>query len=128
MNIIELQGTVSSGEGNGGKYLALPWVKEQIEAKLGFIPYLGTLNLTLNKKGISRKRMLEKTKADTICPQKGYCIGLLFAVVVESIHCAVVVPKTPGYPDNLLEIMSEVNLRERLGLEDGDVVTVSFET
>lgn len=31
----------------------------------------------------------------------------------------------PGYPSDLVELVSEVHLRTALGLRDGDLVTVS---
>ena len=52
-------GTVFSGEGNGKKFVDLPWVKQQIEEKLGFSPYLGTLNLRLTEKDAEKRSLLE---------------------------------------------------------------------
>ena len=53
---IVFKGSVFSGNGEGRKFIELPWVKRQIQEKLGFTPYLGTLNIRLN----TRKRSGEK--------------------------------------------------------------------
>jgi riboflavin kinase, archaea type len=125
MNNITFHGKVITGEGNGKKYLALPWVKQQIEEKLGYTPFLGTLNLKLNKESAARKKFLEKARATTICPAQGYCIGTLYEATVGNVSCTVVAPKVEGYKKDLLEVIAPVNLRDALKLKDGDAVTVS---
>ena len=127
MDNLTFVGAVISGEGNGKKYLALPWVKQQIEQKLGFLPYLGTLNLRLTKESVVNKKILELTETLVICPAEGYCVGLLFRASIQSIMCAVVIPQIEDYPENVLEIIASVNLRETLNLKDGEDVTVSVQ-
>ncbi|MEM3712744.1 MAG: DUF120 domain-containing protein [Thermoproteota archaeon] len=38
---------------------------------------------------------------------------------------AVVIPRVPSYPKDMLEIIAPVNLRETLGLKDGDEIEVT---
>jgi riboflavin kinase len=118
-------GTVFSGSGNGKKFVCLPWVKRQIEEKLGFSPYPGTLNLHLNKENTKKKILLENANGIMIEPQVGYCPGVLFKACVESLECVVVAPKVHKYPSDVLEIISPVCLREHLKLTDYSFVTVS---
>ena len=125
MNSITLEGTVITGEGNGKKYMGLPWVKQQVKEKLGYTPYLGTLNLKLTKENVAHRKLLFKAKSTIICPVEGYCVGLLFKAVISGLECAVVVPQVKGYPENVLEVIAPVNLRNALKLKDGDAVTVS---
>jgi riboflavin kinase len=128
MGNVTFEGKVVSGQGSGRKYLALPWVKSQIEEKLGYTPYLGTLNLKLTAQSVTRKEQLVKAKAMEIRPAEGYCMGLVFKASVSAIECAVVAPKVEGYPANLLEIIAPIDLRRQLHLKDGDAlkVTVAF--
>ncbi len=125
MDHLIFEGKVFSGEGNGKKYLALPWVRKQIEEKLGFTPYLGTLNLKLSKKDAIKRKLLKKTQADSIYPTEGYCIGLLYKAQINNNDAAVVIPQIKYYPENVLEIISPYSLREKLKLKDGDEVSVS---
>jgi riboflavin kinase len=118
-------GTVFSGSGSGKKFVCLPWVKRQIKEDFNFSPYLGTLNLHLNKENTKKKILLEKGTGIMIEPQSGYCPGVLFKACIGSLECAVVVPKVPNYPSDVLEIISPVYLREQLKLTDGSFVTVS---
>ena len=121
---IVLKGKVVSGNKKGKLFVGLPWVKKQINEKLGFNPYLGTLNLHLpNKTSLNR---LHDAEGIIIVPEKGYSDGKCFkALVNEQVEGAVVLPDVPDYPPNLLEILAPVNLRETLGLKDGMEVKVT---
>ena len=118
-------GTVFSGEGRGKKFVALPWFKRQVEEKLGFSPYLGTLNLRLFEENVEKRRLLETTGSLTVKPQTGYYSGLLFKATIDALACAVVIPIMPNYPNDILEVIAPVYLRTQLKLVDGSVVAVS---
>ncbi len=122
---IKFAGVVTSGEGCGKKFVALPWVQRQIKAQLGFLPYLGTLNLILAEESAQQKKLFDSAKAMVIAPAEGFCAGLLFKATILSVECAVVLPQIKDYPENKLEIIAPVNLREKLKIKDGDVVNVS---
>ena len=126
MKRTELSGTVFSGGGEGKKFLELPWAKRQIEEKLGFAPYPGTLNVKLTEESMKRRKLLGKAHSIKVCPAEGYCNGLLIKAFIGTLECAVVVPEVEGYPKDVLEIIAAVNLREALQLKDGTEVTVTF--
>ncbi len=121
---IIFKGRVFSGKGEGKKFVDLPWVKRQIEEKIGFSPYSGTLNLHLNEPSLKKKISLETTDGKVIEPQAGYCSGVMFKACIGTLDCAVVVPKVPSYPSDVLEVIAPVCLREKFGLLDGSLVTV----
>ncbi len=116
-----LKGIIITGNSRGKHFINLPWVKEQIKTKLGFVPYIGTLNLKLlNEKKICQLRRAEGIKIE---PEKGYYKGKCFkALVMNKVEGAVVLPDVPGYPSDLLEILAPINLRKTLELVDGDII------
>jgi len=118
-------GTVFSGEGRGKKFVELPWFKLQVEKKLGFSPYLGTLNLRLLEKEVEKRGLLETAGCLTVEPQTGYYSGLLFRATIDRLECAVVIPIMPNYPNDVLEVISPIYLRDSLKLADGSLVIVS---
>ena len=118
-------GTVFSGTGQGKKFIDLPWVKRQIEQKLGFAPYPGTLNLRLTKESIENKKLLEDAEGFVVEPQAGYCRGVMFRAQIDSVQSAIIIPKVPNYPNSVLEVIAPVYLREHLNLTDGSQVTVT---
>lgn len=125
MKKIKLSGKVFPGRGEGEKFLELPWVKGQIKEKLGFIPYLGTLNVRLSGESAKRRKLLEKATAMQVCPAERFCSGKIFKASIGVLECAIVIPEVTGYPADVLEIIAPSNLREKLQLADGDPITVT---
>lgn len=127
MKSVTLQGKVFTGEGGGTKFLSLPWVQKQIKEKLGFKPFLGTLNLRLTQESIEAKKALTETeKAITIVPIEGFCCGLCYkARIMNKIDGAIIIPQVPDYPEDLLEVIASVSLRKTLKLREGDEVQLS---
>lgn len=127
MKKLRIKGRVFSGKGKGAKFTRLPWVEGQIREKLGFTPYPGTLNLKLTEKDVENRASLEEVEAQDILPTSGFNRGRLFrAYLRDDVKCAVVIPQIPGYPDDVVEIISQTNLREKLKLEDGQSVEVDI--
>jgi riboflavin kinase, archaea type len=121
------QGKVYTGTGQGKKFVSLPWVKQQIEEKLGFSPYAGTLNIHLTTESAKRRLVLETAEGIEITPEAGFYAGELFLAKIGSVCGAVVVPKVLKYPGNVLEIIAPVCLRQRLKLTDGNTVSVTVD-
>ena len=126
MREIVLKGTVFSGTGEGRKFIDLSWVKQQIQEKLGFTPYSGTLNIRLTKESVKQKKLLENAKQLEVYPAKGYCTGKLIKAQIDSLQCAIIIPQVPNYPSDVLEVIAPWYLRERLKIIDGSEVTVTF--
>lgn len=122
---IKLSGKVFSGRGEGKEFFELPWVKRQLEEKLGFAPYHGTLNIRLSEESVKRRKLLENAHPIKVCPFDGYCNGILIKAATGNLECAIVVPEVAGYPKDVLEIVAPVNLRDALQLEDGSEIAVT---
>ena len=121
-----LVGTVFSGKGEGKKFIALPWVRRQIQEKLGFIPYPGTLNIRLNSESTEEKKQLEKASGLSIYPEKGYCTGLLIKAAIKGLECAIILPQVLSYPKDVLEVIAKECLREKLRIKDDSEVGVTL--
>ena len=122
---ITFKGTVFSSNSEGRNFISLPWVKRQIQEKLGFTPYSGTLNIRLTKESVRQKKLLKKAEKFEVCPEKGYCTGTLIEAHMEGLKCGIVLPQVPNYPKDVLEVISAWNLRERFKIEDGSEVCVT---
>ena len=71
--------------------------------------------------------MLDDAGGLELTPPEGCCRGLLFkARLHATVECAVVIPKVQNYPNDVLEIIAPVNLRNRLDLSDGDTVELEI--
>ena len=125
MKTLRIKGIVFSGKGEAAKFIELPWVKRQIEEKLGFTPHSGTLNIKLSKEQFEHRTLLENAEAIEILPIKGFSRGRCFkANLLNKLKCAIVIPEILDYPEDVIEVIAPTNLREKLELEDGDLVDV----
>lgn len=107
--------------------MSLPWVKSQIEEKLCFTPYPGTLNLILSEESTKRRKLLETVPSIEICPVKGYSSGILYKAQLGKLECAIVIPEVTNYPEDCLEVIAAENLREKLKFRDGNRITVTID-
>ena len=122
-NKIRIMGFITSGKGVGRNFVKLEWAKKQFREKLGFNPYPGTLNLILSNKEAEKRKKLKKYEGITIIPEKGYCKAKCFKAKIKELdeaEAALILPLVPNYPENLIEIISPLNLREKLNLKDVD--------
>ena len=128
MNTDKVKGVIFSGEKLGGTFVGITWAKRQIEEKLGFSPYLGTLNIRLSEKQAKQlKKILDKFRGVEITPAKGFFRASCFNVLImNKIRGAIVIPEELDYPSNVLEILAPVNLRKALALRNGDEVEITF--
>lgn len=127
---ISLTGNVQSGLGEGRYYISRKYYIIQFQEKLGFIPYLGTLNMKISPSFESPLRRLRsspgihidgfQTEDRTFGPVK------VFKAKVSGQNCAVIFPERSVYTD-VVEIISEKYLRGEFDLKDGDTVTVSVD-
>ena len=123
---MKLKGKVVKGLGESGKFLAIDWVDRQLNEKLGFSPFPGTLNIMLDDATV--QEMLKKKATERLIHKtEGFCDAVLFKVVVaEKYECGVVIPLVKGYDGQLLEIVAPVHLKEALHIDDGDEVTLEL--
>ena len=122
-------GTVFSGMGEGRYYMSLDGYRRQFAEKLGFEPYPGTLNVRLESPAQSMQ-LRELTMRGGI-RVKGFTDGVrtygdvtCYRALVEDVAGAIVVAERTHYDYTVLEVIAPVNLREALGLRDGDSVSV----
>jgi riboflavin kinase len=129
----EVNGTVFTGLGEGAYYISLNGYRKQFVKKLGFDPYLGTLNLRLTSP-------LDRMVRDTLEKLPGIKIEgfedghrtyggakCFTARLNDSVHGAVLVLERTSHDNSVLEVIAPVRLRDKLNLKDGDPVKVSID-
>jgi len=123
-----LTGSVISGLGEGRYYMSLPAYQDQFRRVLGKDPFPGTLNLRLSSASRDVKRKVDGLPWTRIqgFVQDGRTFGdaRTLPCRIRDIPCAIVVPGRSHYPDDVIELISPVELRAALKLSDGDLVTV----
>jgi len=123
---LELTGTVASGLGEGTFFTQLDWLVEFFRSRLGFVPYPGTFNFQMQ--GVlwqnSRAQLLQ-TPVVAVPPTAGCCGAFCYPVRLTSEVTGVAIfPDVPGYPIEKLEVIAQVNIRQALGVADGDELKI----
>lgn len=119
--------------------MALEWVQRALERSLGFLPYPATLNLRPNDPDDRRCwEAVRKHSRGIVLAAKdgGFCSAHLFPVAIEStlngrtenVTGAVLLPDVSGYPEDKIEVVAPIRLKEALGVKDGDQLTLEFLT
>jgi riboflavin kinase len=126
-----LEGVVTDGLGEGRYYVALPGYRDQFNAKLGFDPYPGTLNIQLTAPSVQIRKKLDALAWIEIdgFTAEGRTFGSArcLSCTIEGHQCAIIMPGRTHYPEDVVEIISPVALRKTLDLTDRDVVRVEVE-
>jgi riboflavin kinase, archaea type len=126
---VMLEGILFSGIGEGAWYVSQPGYHRQFAERLGFNPFPGTLNLRLKPEYEDEKRLLETIPHIQI---EGFRDGeRTFGPVVchktkinDSEDGALISAVRTHYAGDVIEVVAASNLREKLGLRDGDTVRV----
>ena len=131
MGTVILHGTVVSGVGEGATFTQLDWVKASFETLLGFVPFPGTLNVRLEPSGVAAWKAYRETNGRRVEPASPeFCEARLYPALIvardgrQADQVAIVWPLVAGYPDDVLEFVAPVRLRDVLSLQDGDQLTI----
>jgi riboflavin kinase len=127
--VLVFEGTVFSGLGQGAYYMRQGDYRGQMREKLGFDPYLGTLNLRLREGYLEQRRRLDGLPAIVLrgfkSREREFGGGRCYPAVVNGeVEGALVVADRTSHDLSVLEVIAPVNLRERFGLRDGDAIRV----
>ncbi|MEM3833584.1 MAG: DUF120 domain-containing protein [Thermoprotei archaeon] len=124
-----ITGTVFTGLGEGAYYISRARYAKQIESKLGFRPYPGTLNIKLisppsraflnNYEHVFIRGF--KSRERTFGPAKCYPV-----TINDSVDGAIIIPIRTHYDYSVVEVISSVNLRKILSLHDGSLVMLKL--
>ena len=123
---MKIRGKVVTGLGESGKFLAIDWVNRAVCKKFKFTPFCGTLNIDVQDPLIQRELKQQATDRITSC-EEGFCDALTYRGQINGRYeCGVIIPLVPNYPEQILEIVAPVNLKEALGISDGDEVELEL--
>ena len=130
--VLELEGKVLKGLGEGQYYVNIPGYRKQFEEKLHFVPFPGTLNVQLSENSLAIRKLLREMPAAQVDGfndgERTFGGGKCYFVVIGGIEAAIVAPDRTHYPSDLIEIIAPVKLRDVLELNDGDRVVVQVKT
>jgi len=117
-------GTVTKGIGEGGYYVSQKQYQLEFSAKLGFEAFPGTLNLVVDKEELAQ--FLANKDAVEI---KGFTTNsrsfgslICYRIGINNTEAAIAKPERARHPEDIVEIIAPINLRDSLKIKDNDNV------
>lgn len=126
---MEISGVIQSGAGKGAFFTQVDWVVDQCVRNLGYRPFPGTLNVHISNDYKECLNCLKATMDARLIPDDpSFCTAQLKKVQVNGIPAAVIIPAEDVrvHEGHILEIICACGIKETLGLEDGDTVSLSW--
>ncbi|MFC5366235.1 CTP-dependent riboflavin kinase [Salinirubrum litoreum] len=133
---LTLEGTVTSGMGEGRHYISLPGYMEQFRERLDYEPFAGTLNVELTEESVRARAGMASLDAVSIDgwedEERTFGPATCYAATIvagdDSFDTAhIIVPDRTHHDETQLEVIAPAKLRDELGLADGDTITVRVE-
>jgi riboflavin kinase len=134
---ISLEGSVTSGMGEGRHYITLPGYMAQFEDRLGYEPFPGTLNVDLTDASVRRRRALDAMDPVPIDgwedEDRTYGPAVCYPATVETAdgdvyeNAHTIAPERTHHDEDQLELIAPEKLRDALELADDDTVAVTVE-
>lgn len=127
MTVIE--GRLVRGLGQAADFTQIDWVRQQLITLAGIDPHPGTVNLALrdpaNQKRWRNWRNMPGQAMEAA--DAAFCSARCYPVQVEGrIPAAVVLPEIAGYPEDKVELVAALPLRQHLSLGEGALVRVEL--
>ncbi|MDH3596008.1 MAG: DUF120 domain-containing protein [Rhodospirillales bacterium] len=127
----KIRGRLTSGAGQGRHFTRVDWARQQFVDKLGIDPFPGTVNLMIDElESMSLWDRIKDTPGVRIDnPNSGPndCNARCYRVSIEGqVDAAIVLPEVADYSPNQIEIIAAVGVRDALGINDGDALTLEL--
>lgn len=132
---VTFRGRVTDGMGEGRHYISLSGYRRQFNNRLGYDPFPGTLNLTLDEEGVRKRARLESIDAVPIDgwedDERTYGPAVCYPATVtadgrsyDEAHA--IVPERTHHDEDNLELIAPDKLRDVLSLADDEWIEVTI--
>lgn len=135
-HVIDFEGHIITGMGEGAYYMSLNGYKKQFKEKLGYEPYPGTLNIKLNSMLFieAKKEMLRYPSINI----EGFSdqsrtygwVKCYPAYINDSmnINSSILILERTHYDDSIIEIIAPFSIKEQFSLKNGDYIKLKVNT
>jgi riboflavin kinase, archaea type len=125
---MEIKGRIISGMGKGTYFMSQEFYIKQFQEKLHFKPYVGTLNIKLETNQMNTLINISHEKFGLVKGKGKFGdVKFIKAVLNHDVSGALVFPAKTEHTEDVLEFISNKNLRESLKLKDGDLVSITID-
>ena len=124
---MEIKGKVISGTHKGSYFMSLEVYQDEFQEKLGFQPFLGTLNLEISEADAKAIKNLDNKMGIIRGSGNFGDVKFLAAQLNGEIGGAILFPVKTQHSNDILEFVARENLRKALQLKDGDQVILKID-
>jgi riboflavin kinase len=132
-----ITGIVFSDLGQASSFMALDWVQQALKQTLGFSPFPATLNIRPNATEDAQRWQAIQSESKGIplrAADGGFCNARLYRVEIHrpanftdgGLKGAILLPEVKDYPNNKIEVVAPVRLKDAFGIQDGDQLTLEL--
>ena len=129
--VIDFEGSVVSGMGEGAYYMSFEGYRKQFKEKLGYEPYPGTLNILLTDQLFMNARRELGSRPSIFVDGFGdgtrtYGWVKCYRATVNGTvdNAAVLVLERTHYDDSMLEVIAPMSIKDAAGIKNGDRIKV----
>ncbi len=125
----KIEGRLVRGLGQAADFTQIDWVRQQLIDLAGIDPHPGTVNLSLRDDAdLTRWRNWRNMPGESMAAaDAAFCSARCYPVQVEGrIPAAIVLPEVAGYPEDKMELVAALPLRQHLALGEGASVRVEL--
>ncbi|MGH7887719.1 MAG: DUF120 domain-containing protein [Candidatus Binatia bacterium] len=130
-----MTGIIFSDLGQASSFMALDWVQDLLMQRLGYHPFPATLNV--RPKGAEDAEIWRRIQSDysgtpltqaseNHCGARLYRVDIWPAANAEKVIGAVLLPDVSDYPEDKIEIVAPMRLKDHFAVHDGDQLTLEF--
>ena len=124
---MKINGEIATGLGRASFFLSQDFYVDKIIEGCGFKPFPGTLNIVVPDEYLSYINEVKDNCENVIDSDQGFgAIKYIKAVLNDEINGAIVFPAETVHEENYLEFIAQEKLRDKLNLNDGDIVSIEF--
>ena len=126
---IIITGKIVSGVKQAAFFTQLDWVQEQCMLKLGFKLFPGTLNVEIQDETVNVIEALQQAEIPELMPpDSNFCSAKICPITIDDLQAAIVIPEeeVSVHGKNIIEIISNVRLKDVLSLTNGDIISFSI--
>jgi riboflavin kinase, archaea type len=125
---MEIKGIIISGMGKGTYFMSQEFYIKQFQEKLHFKPFVGTLNIKLEKNQMNTLINISQDRFGLVEGEGTFGdVKFIKALLNHRVSGALVFPAKTEHTEDILEFISNENLRESLKLKDGDLVSITVD-
>lgn len=128
---LKITGKLVSGSGEGSYYIGQDKYQERFKKELGFEPYPGTIDIELDEESLKKKKRLGNLQGIKVkgfsTKERSFGDVKCFPAKLKGENAAITLPSRTHHGENIVEIISDVKIREKYDLNDGAKLEVEVE-